>query len=570
MKKRTLVALAAAAACSCGVHAQQTRPDSGTQLQQERQLPALPAPNTDPAVVVPQPRQAASYNESIKVTPSAFRIQGNTLYPESELLPLTQEFVGKPTDMDGLLKAAQAVRRYYRERGYLLTEAYLPEQQFSATGGTVVIQILEARVGKVTVRAEDAGVSEPLASSIVNRYLKAGDPISEYSLEKPVLLLRDLVGFDATAAVQPGANAGEGDITVIVKSSGPKVDGLVGADNFGARSAGQNRVYASANWNNPTGRGDVLSVRVQQADRKDSDLYRLAYSTTLTSAATKVGVSAMRTDYSLGKQFEALGATGDATIYSLNFTQPFIRSRTRSVLGALTFERKNLHDRTTTPFTDSSKRVNSVRASVLGNFVDEVFGSSFNSYSVNFTSGKLDIDAANLALDQSSTTGLQTAGSFSKVNIEYLRTTFLSARGRLSASLQAQIASKNLTSAEKLGLGGPNGVRGYPVGEGVGDTGAIVNLEYRHQLTDLVGKVPLAASVFYDWGHIKYNESGVPAALAATTADRDTLSSAGFGVQVGNFGDWLVSTQLAWRLMRAPSSDPDKHPRIWLSVQKWL
>ena len=96
---------------------------------------------------------------------------------------------------------------------------------------------------------------------------------------------------------------------VIVKSSGPKVEGLVGADNFGARSAGQNRVFAAANWNNPTGRGDVLSVRVQAADRKDSELFRLAYSTTLTSAATKVGVSAMRTEYSLGKQFEALGAT---------------------------------------------------------------------------------------------------------------------------------------------------------------------------------------------------------------------------------------------------------------------
>jgi hemolysin activation/secretion protein len=569
LTKRTLVAMAAAAVCSCAAFAQQSRPDSGTPLQQDRQLPQLPAPSSAPAVQVPQPRAAASYNESVKVTPAAFRLQGNTLYTEAELQPLLAEFVGKPTDMEGLVKATQSVRRYYRDRGYLLTEAYLPEQQFSATGGTVVIQVLEAKVGKVTVRAEDAGVSESLASSIVNRYLKPGDAISEYSLEKPVLLLRDLVGFEATAAVQPGTAAGEGDITVLVKSAGPKFDGLVGADNFGARSAGQNRVFANTNWNNPTGRGDVLSLRVQAADRSHSDLYRLAYSTTLGSAATKVGVAALRTQYSLGKQFAALGATGDATIYSLNLTQPFLRSRTKNVLGALTLERKDLNDRTTTPQTDATKRVNLVRASVLGNFVDDALGSSFNSYSFNVSSGKLDIDPANLIFDQSLTTGLHTAGSFSKINVEYLRTTFVSARGRFSAALQAQVASKNLTSAEKLGLGGPNGVRGYPVGEGVGDTGAILNLEYRHQLMDL-GKVPLAGSLFYDWGHVKYNEAGVPASLAATTTDTDTLRSAGLGVQVGNFGDYLLSTQVAWRLSRAPTSDPDKRPRVWLSLQKWL
>ncbi|TFZ08149.1 ShlB/FhaC/HecB family hemolysin secretion/activation protein [Ramlibacter humi] len=568
MNKKSWVAVAAATLCSTvPTFAQQIRPDAGTLLEQPSQLPALPAPGGAPTTVVPQAPAAAPFASSVRMTPAAFRIQGNTLFKEEELRPLVAEFVGKETDMEGLVKAANAVRRYYRDRGYLLTEAYLPEQQFAATGGTVTIQVLEARVGKVSVKVEDEGISQSLASAIVNTHLKAGDYISEKSLDKPVLLLRDLIGFEATAAVEPGANNGEADITVVVKSAGPKADGLVGVDNSGVRSAGQTRAFASANLNNPTGRGDVLSVRVQESERSASQLYRVGYSTAVGGYATKLGLNATRTEYALGKQFAALGATGEATIYGASLTQPFIRSRVNNLLGAITYEHKELTDRTTTPPSTAERKVDTVRLSALGNFVDEALGASFNSYGVHYTSGHLREDAATLALDQGAT-GLRTAGHFSKINLEYLRTTFVSAAGRVSLSFQGQFANKNLTSAEKIGLGGPNGVRGYPSGEAVGDSGTIVQLEYSHQLPETFG-IPLRASAFYDWGRVKYNEGAIPAAFGAIT-NSESLSSVGIGLTAGTFGNWLVSTQLAWRLNRAPGTDPDKHPRVWLSLQKWL
>ena len=147
MTKKTWVAVAAATLCTFPVLAQQTRPDAGTLLEQPSQLPALPAPGGAATTRVPEAPAAAPITASVQMTPAAFRIAGNTLFSEAELQPLLADFVGKQTNMEGLLKAAQAVRRYYRDRGYLLTEAYLPEQQFAATGGTVLIQVLEARVG---------------------------------------------------------------------------------------------------------------------------------------------------------------------------------------------------------------------------------------------------------------------------------------------------------------------------------------------------------------------------------------------------------------------------------------
>jgi hemolysin activation/secretion protein len=546
------------------VFAQSVRPDAGTILESQRQAPNLPAPG-GPAVVVPPAPTAASFDRAISVTPAAFRVQGNTVFSEAELQAVLAPFVGRRADMGGLVQAAGAVRDYYRARGYILTEAYLPQQQFAATGGTVAIQVLEARIGKATARMEGEGPSAALVASIVQAHLRPGDLITEAALEKPILLLRDLRGFDATAEVQPGANPGEADIVVVVKASGPRYSGLVGLDNYGPRAAGEFRAYAEAEANNLAGHGDVLAARVQVADRSQNNLYRLGYSATVGGHATRLGLQVARAEYALGKQFAALGATGDAQVLSVSATQPMVRSRAANLFGVLALERKDLDDRTVTPASSSDRRVDAVRLSALGNFVDSLAGNTFTSYALSVTYGRLDMDAASFALDQGPG-GLRTAGSFTKANFEVQRATFLSAQDRVTASLQGQLASRNLTSAEQFSLGGPTGVRGYPVSEAIGDSGVIATLEYRRQFGAVAG-VPLSASVFYDWGRVKFNESGVP--LVATGSQ--VLSSAGAGLSAGLYGGYLLSLQLAWRTRDvAPASDPDRKPRVWLSLQKWL
>ena len=567
MKRNTWLTLTALTLCALPAIAQQTRPDAGRILEPQRQIPTLPAPGGAPTAIVPASPPVATFDNTIQVNPTAFRVQGNTLFSEAALQSVLAPFVNKPTNMEGLVKAAAEVRRYYRDRGYLLTEAYLPQQQFAAAGGVVVIQVLEARVGRVAVRVEGDGISESLAGRIVHNHLHTGDHISEYSLDKPVLLLRDLVGFDATASVEPGAQVGEADITVVVKPYGPKFDGSIGADNFGIITAGQYRAWVNGNWNNPTGNGDVLSARVQASDRSGSNLYRLGYSIGVGGWGTRLGLSATRTEYALGRQFAALGATGEATILGVSVTHPFIRSRTRNILGALTLEKKELDDFTTTPNSRNNKEIDAVRLSLLGNFVDNLLAGSFNSFAVNLMHGDVKLDPTAMLVDQGAA-GFRTAGSFTKLNIEYVRTMYFAAGSRLITSFQSQAASKNLTSAEKFGIGGINGVRGYPVGEagGVGDTGAILNVEYQHQLPEMWG-VPLLGSVFYDVGRVIYNRRSP----TFQTRENETLSSVGLGLTAGTFGKYLVTTQLAWRTdSTRPASDPDKRPRFWLSLQKWL
>jgi hemolysin activation/secretion protein len=281
---------------------------------------------------------------------------------------------------------------------------------------------------------------------------------------------------------------------------------------------------------------------------------------------TRLGLGFVRSDYELGKQFAALGATGVAEVATFSLTQPLVRSRTRNLVAAFAIERKDLKDHTTTPLNDANRRVDAVHGGVHGNYIDDLGVNSYNSYGLTVTRGRLTMDDASLALDQGAK-GVHTHGVFWKANYEYQRAMFFSAASRLTASVQGQVANRNLTSAEKFSLGGPTGVRGYPVGEALGDGGLIATVEYRQQLAQADANTPVFGSVFYDWGHVKYNQR----ALAFPTPGSESLSSIGVGLSAGVYGDFLFSAQFAWRTDAThPASDPDRKPRFWFSVQKWL
>ncbi|MDO8276907.1 MAG: ShlB/FhaC/HecB family hemolysin secretion/activation protein [Burkholderiaceae bacterium] len=550
------------------VSAQQQRPDAGTLSEPQRQIPALP-PTGGPRITVPTPVPASTPASTVPITPAAFRIQGNTLIDSGALLALLQPRVGKTTHLQGLQEAAAEVRKYYVERGYLLTDAYLPEQALPAQGGTVTIAVVEARMGSVRVRVEGAGISQARAQAMVSAQLRRGDPITEYLLDKPVLLLRDLAGHDATAVVEPGARTGEVDVLVTVKSQGPVFETSVGADNQGTRAAGAVRAFAEMQVNNPSGHGDQLGARVQLGEISRTRLYRLAYTISAGNLGSRLTLGATRTEYALGKQFAVLGATGRADVLSAAVLHPLVRSRSRNLFATLSAEHKRLDDRLLLA-PSSQRSISALRMGVSGNQLDDALGTGgFTSVALNAALGRARLDDATLLLDQG-VTGLRTAGSFGKLNLEVQRAQYFSGPISLYGTLQAQHASRNLSSAEKMSLGGPTGVRGYPVGEAVGDSGVIANIEARYALS-ATGAFGEAAnlSFFYDTGMVRFNQDG---AIVAGNANRTSLSAYGIGFLAGRPGNFLLSASLAWRAGgKAPTTgDPDSRPRLWLSTQKWF
>ena len=553
------------------VSAQQIqRPDAGTLQGPQPQIPLLPQPGA-PQISLPPVKPAVSGPLAVRTTPAAFRFEGNTVFDSARLSALLADRVNQPTDLAGLTEAAGLVSSYYRARGYLLTEAYLPEQAFQSAGGTVTIAVIEARVGKVNVRVESDNGSASFARRVVATNLPTGILITEYLLDKPVLLLRDLAGIDASATVEPGEQAGQANVIVTIRSQGTQVNGSVGGDNFGARAAGALRLTATLEVSNLVDRGDVLSLQAQVSQASQSSFYRLSYTLPLDSAGTRLALNAVRADYTLGKQFAALGASGTADILGVSLIRPLIRSRQNNLYGLFGLEQKNFIDRIATPANDSQRQITLARVGLLGNFVDAAAGAGgSNSYALTATLGRARLDAASRGFDQG-IGGLQTAGGFRKLNLEFQRAQFFGNWSSAHLNLQAQLASKNLASAEKMALGGPTGVRGYPVGEGIGDAGLLLNLEYRYQLPAsmrLAGE-PVSLVAFYDYGTVRFNQEGpmLPGAV-----NRMALGSVGVGVLAGRVSNFLITTYLAWRTTNSSPStgDPDRSPRAWVSAQKWF
>ncbi len=167
-----------------------TVPDSGTTQQQpDRQIQIVPELGA-PTVKATQVKRAFVGGD-IKVTPSASVFSGNTLVPDAELQAVVAGLVSKPTDFNGLADAAASLRQLSTSKGYILTDVYLPEQQFNAAGGVVEFAVIEARLGTVTVKVADgSGVSQAFATALAQNYLVTGAPRSQYVLDRPILARR--------------------------------------------------------------------------------------------------------------------------------------------------------------------------------------------------------------------------------------------------------------------------------------------------------------------------------------------------------------------------------------------
>ncbi len=527
-------------------------------------LPVLPQPGA-PALSLPQHSTPSVAATSVRIIPTEFRIEGSRVFPASVLTALLASRVNQPTNLVGLQEAAGQIKGFYQAQGYLLTDVYVPQQVLRTEGGPVILTVVEAHVGDVTVRVQ--GNSSPATGihELVRRHLRRGDPVTERALDKPVLLLRDLAGHDAVATVEPGSQTGTVNVLIDVRATPARLETSLGLDNHGTRAAGEVRALATLDAPNLTGRGDALSIRAQLANPADTRLLRMSYSMAV-KGTTRVNLNATRTEYALGRQFAALGASGRADVLGVSVLHPLTRSRDRNLYLAYGVDYKQLHDETRVS-SATDRRITTAYAGVLGNFTDGLLAGAFNSYAARLTVGSVRLDTTSLAVDQGPG-GLRTAGQFSKLNIEAQRTQFWTGGLSLQATLQGQIASRNLASAEKMSLGGPSGVRGYPVGEAVGDSGAILGLEVRYALPAVnLGGAPVSVTGFYDAGRVTFNQQGIPAG-----PNHVTLDAMGLGLLAGRAGNYLLNASLAWRVgSPLPSGgEPDRSPRLWLTTQKWF
>lgn len=541
---------------SQGALAQQI-PGAGSLLQQlpPQQLPQ----DTTPQIRIEEATPATpAGSDSARILVNVLHVSGARAYTEAELVAIARFTPGSELTMADLQAMAARITAHYRSHGYFVARAFLPAQD--VTGKIVTIAVSEGAYGKVVLR-NTSRLSDSVATGLLDG-IHSGDAITIKPLEHRLLLLSDVPGVHVNSSLVPGKAAGTSDLIVDV-APGRLVTGSIDADNAGNPYTGEERIGATVNLNNPFGRGDVASLRVLTSG-PGLRYGRASYQTRFGRATT--GVAYSRLDYVLGKQFDLLGANGTAEVASVFGSHPLIRSRDSNLTVGLAYDNRTFRDNIDLFQSVTDRKARVATAQLYGNHQDSFGGGGMNSFFASFSAGSLDIQTpAALAVDAATA---RTDGGYSKLWFNASRLQRVTDVFSLRAGITAQWASTNLDTSEKMVLGGIDGVRAYPQGEGFGDEGYIADLEARLLLAGLSGHVPGQVHLigFVDAGHITINKNPW-----TTGSNSRFLSGTGVGVTWEDPGNFAVRTYYARKLGSEDAiSAPDKSGRFWIQAIKYF
>ena len=233
----------------------QTPPNSGTTLHE---IPVAPVPpKSIPEIHIEQEaKPAAGAADQTKISVNALRVTGAKVFAERELVAATDFQPGSELGLSDLRVLAAKIADYYHRKGYFLAQAYVPAQEVQE--GIVTIAVLEGRYGQIRLENESR-VSESLAQNLLAG-LSGGEAVTIAPLEERLLLLSDLPGGSVKSTLVPGASLGSSDL-IVQFAPGHLVSGSVDADNEGNRYTGAKRAGITLNLNEPTGQGDVATIR---------------------------------------------------------------------------------------------------------------------------------------------------------------------------------------------------------------------------------------------------------------------------------------------------------------------
>ena len=547
--RTNIIVTAALLASSQGANGQIVMP--GAQIQQIPPAPVAPKPAPD-LQLAPHAPAPDSGPVGAPIQVNALHITGATLFSEPVLIAAGGSTPGTSLSLRDLRGIAGRISAYYNSRGYFLAQAYLPEQDIK--DGVVTIAVIEGRYGKVGVQ-NHSNLSPRVANGVLAG-LDRNDVVTNAPLERRLLLLSDIPGVRVHSTLAPGTEVGTTDLLVDLEPS-PRITGSIEADNAGNRYTGTYRFGGSVNLNDPTGLGDMVSLRIL-ASTEGLAYGRAAYQVPIGNLT--IGVAYAHFRYDLSHEFEALDAHGQADIISAFASYPLIRSRSTNLYAVAAFDAKRFVDDVDLTASESDRRSRVVTLGLNADWRDRAGGAT--TASVGWSIGNLNIKSpVERAVDDITA---HSNGRFSKILFSLARLQHVAGPLSLYGAVRGQMAFNNLDSSEKMELGGAYGVRAYPEGEAYGDQGYIATAEARLRLSPKGVPGQFQVFGFVDFGEVDYAHT--PWFTGSNSAHR---SGIGGGLSWAGPERILISATYATRLGSQPvTSQPDRAGRFWFQIVK--
>ncbi|MGP1407661.1 ShlB/FhaC/HecB family hemolysin secretion/activation protein [Selenomonas sp.] len=520
----------------------------------------VPSPEGAAAAAAAPPSKRQNAEESA-IFVRRYTFSGENPVTDEELRALLQPHKLKYATLADLEAQADEVTKYLRAHGSFVAFAYLAPQTFE--DGIVDFTIIPGRYDKIIINNHSY-----LTENAIRREMgiSSGELVKKAPLNRGVWLTNDLSRVEARTQIKAGSRQGTSDIVIDVKNKGNRMWGYVGLDNGGYRYTGRYQYSAFLNYASPFREGDLFSVGgiVSNGGMWSGSA---SYSTPLAKQGERVGVSYARSHYALGGDFSALDYTGASETVSLWWQHNFRRGRDFNLYGTLRFDWKGLNDEAKGMSYKNPKHAHNWVVGINGDNLDHIWTGGRNTFSLNYTLGDLSIDEERQRKYDAVTA--RTAGHFGKWNLNLTRLQHIDDRLSLYLSYSRQWANKNLDSSEKFSLGGPYGVRAYPVGEASGDDGWRWTAELRWNLPTREGDENIWQLIaFADGGHVQLYHNGWS---GYTGPQSRSLYGAGVGVNWSNQANWVAHLHYAWKIGHEKAvSDTDRSGRFWFQIYKFF
>ncbi len=502
-------------------------PDAGRLLREQPKVPPT-LPGSPLQRIAPQTEEQPVADTGAKVLVKGFRIEGATLIPADELQSQIQRAIGRELSFTELRAVSEALVAYYAQRGYL-AQAVLPPQDVD--DGIVLIKIIEGKRGSILINNTGKRASSERIQGFIDYRLAQGDPMSLEGLGEAVNLLNEQPGIEVKSTLKPGAAEGETGLVINVKEK-PLANFTLGMSNKGSRGTGILQGIASAKLNNPLGLFDEASVLLTKSD---GSIFGLgSYSLAVGDSGLRLGGSASRMVYKVTQ--ESLAATeahGTATTVGLNTSYPLYRYTNFSLSLTGNLDAKYLRDATVAGET-SDHTVNTATFGINGKRTDGFAGGGETTFDLGLVYGHADDDNAGAVTTDQTTR--QALGNFGKLKFDLGRQQVITDTWLLQANLRGQMAYDNLDSSERFSLGGADGIRAFPSGEGGGDDGWLLSLNLVHSFSDAI-----QGTLFLDTGGIRINHT----TWANWNSGNPSLDNHYQLTGIGAALDWKINDYLA-------------------------
>ncbi|CAB3777370.1 hypothetical protein LMG28688_00343 [Paraburkholderia caffeinitolerans] len=547
----------ASAGFTGGAFAQQNRPVSAGSLQGGNPLDALPqinAPKKAPSVTVQVQQQTPALEQLLAthITPTTFKVEGVKSIPFDEVASHFAPLANHDITIGQLIETANGVTKLYQDRGYALSFAFVPAQDFA--GGVVRITVVEGYVKDVKITGKPSALEGKMRA--IAAHITADRPLHTATFQRYINVLGMLPGLKVKANVPPptttdGATTLEldathkpWDVSTGIDFNHPGVQGLITLTENGLTPFGEQLSFSALL---PKGRDNVTYLAAHAAVPIASD-----------GLTAKLDASHYRgnpVDNPALPNYVERTVISDKLTGSLSY--PLLLSNTRSLIGTASAYAAHDEDRYHNTINGLQYGLSSqVRVLQLQADYTDVKPGQVRKASIAVAKA-FDI----LGASKSAQTNIPGLALQNPVSLNFVRTNASYSQSNdwpmgfgTSIATTGQYSPNTLPTSEQISFGAQRFAAGYQPGEASGDSGWAFALELNHPFR--LGKVWLQSITPY----VSFDMARVY--LHAGTPSPSRLSSASVGFRITDGKHYSLDLSVAKALADAPVESPSRSPRV--------